>query len=141
LRRSRAERIVFTNGCFDLLHVGHTRFLQQAKALGDCLIVGVNSDESVQGIKPHRPIVADAQRAEVLAALASVDHVVIFDEADPASLIKDVQPDVLVKGGDWPLDHIIGRDIVESRGGKVLTLPLVPDISTTGIVQRILKNP
>jgi rfaE bifunctional protein nucleotidyltransferase chain/domain len=141
LRKSRGERIVFTNGCFDLLHVGHTRFLQQAKALGDCLIVGVNSDASVRGIKPHRPIVPHAQRAEVLAALVSVDHVVIFDDPDPESLIKDIQPDVLVKGGDWPVEHIIGRDIVEARGGKVFTLPLVPDISTTRIVERILKNP
>jgi rfaE bifunctional protein nucleotidyltransferase chain/domain len=141
LRKSRGERIVFTNGCFDLLHIGHTRFLQQAKALGDCLIVGVNSDKSVREIKPHRPIVRDAQRAEVLAALDSVDHVVMFEEPDPSGLIKDIEPDVLVKGGDWPLDQIIGRDIVQARGGKVLTLPLVADISTTVIIQRILKNP
>ena len=140
-RRDRGERVVFTNGCFDLLHVGHTRFLQQARSLGDCLIVGLNSDASVRSIKPGRPIVPESQRAEVLSALACVDHVVIFYEPDPHDLIKTVQPDVLVKGGDWPLDRIIGRDIVEARGGRVLTIPLVPDISTTGIVQRIQNLP
>jgi rfaE bifunctional protein nucleotidyltransferase chain/domain len=139
LRRSRGERIVFTNGCFDLLHVGHTRFLQQARSLGDCLIVGINSDTSVRHIKPDRPIIPQLQRAEVLAALASVDHVVIFEEPDPHALITQIQPEVLVKGGDWPLDKIIGRDIVEARGGRVLTLPLVPEISTTRIVERIQK--
>jgi rfaE bifunctional protein nucleotidyltransferase chain/domain len=138
-RRERGERIVFTNGCFDLIHVGHTRFLQQARALGDCLVVGVNSDASVRGIKPKRPLVPQQQRAEVLAALACVDYVVIFDEPHPRNLIQALQPHVLVKGGDWPLDGIIGRDIVESTGGKVLTIPLVPDISTTQLVQRI-KN-
>jgi rfaE bifunctional protein nucleotidyltransferase chain/domain len=139
-RRNRAERIVFTNGCFDLLHVGHTRFLQQARALGDCLVVGVNSDASVRSIKPGRPLVTERQRAEVVAALACVDHVVIFDEPDPHDLIQTLQPDVLVKGGDWPLDRIVGRDIVEGRGGQVLTIPLVPDISTTLLVQRIQKQ-
>jgi D-glycero-beta-D-manno-heptose 1-phosphate adenylyltransferase len=136
-RRNRAERIVFTNGCFDLLHVGHTRFLQQARALGDCLVVGVNSDASVRSIKPGRPLVTEQQRAEVVAALACVDHVVIFDAPDPRDLIQALQPDVLVKGGDWPLERIVGRDIVEGRGGQVLTIPLVPDISTTLLVQRI----
>lgn len=136
-RRDRGERVVFTNGCFDLLHVGHTRFLQQARSLGDCLIVGLNSDASVRSIKPGRPIVPENQRAEVLSALACVDYVVIFYEPDPHDLIKTLQPDVLVKGGDWTLDRIIGRDIVEASGGRVLTIPLVPDISTTGMVQRI----
>ena len=138
-RRNRAERIVFTNGCFDLLHVGHTRFLQQARALGDCLVVGVNRDASVRSIKPGRPLVMERQRAEVVAALACVDHVVIFDAPDPRDLIQALQPDVLVKGGDWPLDRIVGRDVVEGRGGQVLTIPLVPDISTTLLVQRIQK--
>jgi len=138
-RRNRAERIVFTNGCFDLLHIGHTRFLQQARTLGDCLVVGLNSDASLRSIKPGRPLVTEGQRAEVLAALACVDHVVIFDAPDPRDLIQALQPDVLVKGGDWPLDRIVGRDIVEARGGQVLTLPLVPDISTTLLVQRIQK--
>jgi D-beta-D-heptose 7-phosphate kinase/D-beta-D-heptose 1-phosphate adenosyltransferase len=141
-RRARKERIVFTNGCFDLLHVGHTRYLQEARALGDCLIVGLNSDASVQAIKPTgRPIVPQAQRAEVLAALACVDHVVIFDEPDPRNLIAAVQPDVLVKGGDWPIAQIVGREIVQARGGKVVTIPLVPDVSTTTLVQRIKSSP
>jgi len=139
-RRDRGERLVFTNGCFDLLHIGHTRYLQQARSLGDCLIVGVNSDASVGAIKPNgRPIVPQAQRAEVLASLACVDHVVIFDEPDPGALIATIQPDVLVKGGDWPVDRIVGRDIVQARGGQVVTIPLVPDVSTTALVQRIQK--
>jgi D-beta-D-heptose 7-phosphate kinase/D-beta-D-heptose 1-phosphate adenosyltransferase len=137
-RRARGECLVFTNGCFDLLHIGHTRYLQEARTLGDCLIVGVNSDASVRGIKPDgRPIVPETQRAEVLAALACVDHVVIFDEPDPRTLIAGIQPDVLVKGGDWPIDQIVGRDIVQARGGRVMTIPLVPDVSTTSLVRRI----
>jgi D-beta-D-heptose 7-phosphate kinase/D-beta-D-heptose 1-phosphate adenosyltransferase len=137
-RRARGERLVFTNGCFDLLHIGHTRYLQEARALGDCLIVGVNSDASVRTIKPDgRPIVPETQRAEVLAALACVDHVVIFDDPDPRALIAGIQPDVLVKGGDWPIEHIVGRDIVQARGGRVVTIPLVPDVSTTSLVRRI----
>ena len=137
-RRARKERLVFTNGCFDLLHIGHTRYLQEARTLGDCLIVGINSDASVRAIKPDgRPIVPQAQRAEVLAALACVDHVVIFDEPDPRNLIAAVQPDVLVKGGDWPVEQIVGREIVQARGGTVVTIPLVPDLSTTTLVQRI----
>lgn len=137
-RRARGERLVFTNGCFDLLHIGHTRYLQEARTLGDCLIVGVNSDASVRAIKPDgRPIVPETQRAEVLAALTCVDHVVIFDEPDPQTLIAAVQPDVLVKGGDWPLDQIVGRDTVEARGGRVMTIPLIPDVSTTSLIRRI----
>ncbi|TAL10118.1 MAG: D-glycero-beta-D-manno-heptose 1-phosphate adenylyltransferase [Nitrospirae bacterium] len=137
-RRARKERIVFTNGCFDLLHIGHTRYLQEARKLGDCLIVGINSDASVRAIKPDgRPVVPQAQRAEVLAALACVDHVVIFDEPDPRNLIAAVQPDVLVKGGDWPVERIVGREIVQARGGTVVTIPLVPEVSTTTLVQRI----
>lgn len=140
-RRARNERLVFTNGCFDLLHIGHTRYLQDARALGDCLIVGINSDASVRAIKPDgRPIVPQAQRAEVLAALACVDHVVIFDEPDPRALIAAVQPDVLVKGGDWPIDRIVGRELVQARGGAVVTIPLVPDVSTTTLVQRIKSS-
>jgi D-glycero-beta-D-manno-heptose 1-phosphate adenylyltransferase len=138
-RRSRGERIVFTNGCFDLLHVGHIRFLQQARKLGDCLVVGLNSDASVRGIKSGRPVITESQRAEVLAALGCVDHVVIFNTPDPHDLIQVLQPDVLVKGGDWPLDRIVGRDIVERRGGQVLSIPLIPDISTTILMERIQK--
>jgi D-glycero-beta-D-manno-heptose 1-phosphate adenylyltransferase len=136
-RRLRGERIVFTNGCFDLLHVGHTRFLEQARGLGDCLVVGLNSDDSVQQIKPGRPINTEAHRAEVLAALACVDHIVSFDAPDPRELIAALRPDVLVKGGDWPIERIVGREIVEGRGGHVTTIPLVPDMSTTILVRRI----
>lgn len=138
LRRDRKERLVFTNGCFDLLHIGHTRYLQDARARGDCLIVGINSDASVRSIKPNgRPIVPQAQRAEVLAALACVDYLVIFDEPDPRALIAAIQPDVLAKGGDWPIAQIVGREIVQARGGAVVAIPLVPDVSTTMLVQRI----
>ena len=137
--RSQGQRIVFTNGCFDLMHVGHTRYLQAARALGDLLVVGVNSDASVRRLDkaPDRPIVPEAQRAEVLAALGCVDFVTIFDESDPLQLIMAVQPDVLVKGGDWAIDRIVGREIVEARGGRVQTIPLVPGMSTTGLLQRI----
>lgn len=138
-RCAKGEKIVFTNGCFDLIHIGHTRFLQAARELGDLLVVGVNSDASVRGLNKEagRPIVPEAQRAEVLAALACVDYVVLFDEPDPGRLISDLQPDVLVKGGDWAPDQIIGREIVEARGGIVRTIPLVPAVSTTSLVQKI----
>lgn len=138
-RRQRQQRVVFTNGCFDLMHIGHVRYLQAARNLGDLLVVGVNSDGSVRALSkgPDRPIVPDVQRAEVLAALACVDFVVIFPEPDPRALIAALQPDILVKGGDWPLDRIIGRETVEARGGRVQTIPLVPGVSTTTLVQRI----
>ncbi len=137
--RSKGNRVVFTNGCFDLMHIGHTRYLESAKALGDVLVVGINSDASVRRLDkaPDRPIVPEAQRAEVLAALGCVDFVTVFDESDPLQLITDVQPDVLVKGGDWAIDRIVGREIVEARGGLVKTIPLVPGQSTTGLLQRI----
>jgi D-beta-D-heptose 7-phosphate kinase/D-beta-D-heptose 1-phosphate adenosyltransferase len=137
--RAEGKQIVFTNGCFDLMHIGHTRYLQAAKELGDILVVGVNSDTSVHSLDkaPDRPIIPDAQRAEVLAALGCVDYVVVFNESDPLQLITSVQPDILVKGGDWALDRIVGRDIVEARGGVVTTIPLVPGLSTTGLLQRI----
>lgn len=137
--RTRGKRIVFTNGCFDLMHVGHTRYLQAAKDLGDLLVVGVNGDASVRTLNkaPDRPIVSESQRAEVVAALGSVDYVVLFDEPDPHSLIAALQPDILVKGGDWAVERIIGRDIVEARGGVVHTIPLVPGVSTTSIIERI----
>lgn len=137
--QTQGKRIVFTNGCFDLMHIGHTRYLQAAKDLGDLLVVGVNSDASVKMLKksPDRPIVSDAQRAEVVAALGCVDYVVLFNEPDPQSLIAAVQPDVLVKGGDWAVERIIGREIVEARGGIVRTIPLVPNMSTTSLIQRI----
>jgi D-beta-D-heptose 7-phosphate kinase/D-beta-D-heptose 1-phosphate adenosyltransferase len=137
--RRQKQAIVFTNGCFDLMHIGHTRYLQAARNLGDLLVVGVNSDDSVRALQkgPDRPIVPEAQRAEVLAALTAVDYVVIFQEPDPALLVGALQPDILVKGGDWPLDRIVGRDQVEARGGRVLTIPLVPGVSTTALIQRI----
>lgn len=137
--RAQNKRIVFTNGCFDLMHVGHTRYLQAAKELGDLLVVGVNSDDSVKRLNKasDRPIVNEAQRAEVLAALGCVDYVVIFTEPDPLHLITALLPDVLVKGGDWAIDKIIGRDVVKQRGGIVKTIPLVPGQSTTALVQRI----
>lgn len=137
--RTQGKRIVFTNGCFDLIHVGHTRYLQAARALGDVLVVGVNSDTSVRTLDKasDRPIVPEAQRAEVLAALGCVDFVVIFEESDPLQLITAIQPDVLVKGGDWVIDRIIGREIVEARGGVVKAIPLVPGLSTTSLLQRI----
>ncbi|MCE9536896.1 MAG: D-glycero-beta-D-manno-heptose 1-phosphate adenylyltransferase [Nitrospirae bacterium] len=137
--RQANQRIVFTNGCFDLMHVGHTRYLQAAKNLGDLLVVAVNSDESVKSLSkaPDRPIVPEAQRAEVVAALGCVDYVVLFNEPDPHSLIAALQPDVLVKGGDWAVEQIVGREIVEARGGVVRTIPLVPGVSTTTLIQRI----
>ncbi len=137
--RAQQQRIVFTNGCFDLMHVGHVRYLQAAKALGHLLVVGVNSDASVRGLDKgaDRPIVPEAQRAEVLAALGCVDYVVLFAEPDPEQLIAALQPDVLVKGGDWAIDKIVGRAIVEARGGIVTTIPLVPGLSTTALLQRI----
>ena len=137
--RARGQRIVFTNGCFDLLHVGHVRSLQAARRLGDILIVGLNSDASVSQLNkgPHRPIVPEDQRGEVLAALTCVDYVVIFSEPDPLHVITAVQPDVLVKSSDWDPQQIIGREVVEARGGSVISSPEVPGISTTVLSERI----
>ncbi|MGH7256976.1 MAG: D-glycero-beta-D-manno-heptose 1-phosphate adenylyltransferase [Nitrospiraceae bacterium] len=137
--QERGKKVVFTNGCFDLMHVGHTRYLQAARALGDILVVAVNTDASIRALQKgtDRPIVPDHQRAEVVAALACVDYVVLFAEPDPKNLITLLEPDVLVKGGDWPLDQIVGRDVVEGKGGTVTTIPLVPGISTTTLIQRI----
>ncbi len=139
IRRAQGRRIVFTNGCFDLLHIGHVRYLQAAHDMGDLLIVGVNTDASVRTLSKGngRPLVPQDQRAEVLSALACVDFVVLFDETDPGQLIADLRPDVLVKGGDWKPEQIIGRESVEARGGVVRTIPLVPDISTTTLVKKI----
>jgi rfaE bifunctional protein nucleotidyltransferase chain/domain len=138
--RSAGKTIVFTNGVFDLLHVGHLRYLQRARGLGDALLVGVNSDRSVRLIKgPDRPINSEAERAEVLEALACVDAVVIFDEATPREVIAVLQPDVLVKGADWAEDAIVGRDLVEARGGRVVRVAIEPGHSTTTIVERIRR--
>ena len=136
--RAEGRTVVFTNGVFDLLHPGHTRYLADARAQGDALIVAINSDRSVRAIKgPTRPINAERERAEVLSALAVVDAVVIFDEDDPHAIISAIQPDVLVKGADWAADRIIGRDVVEARGGRVVRAPIQPGYSTTEIVQQV----
>ena len=140
----KGYRMVFTNGCFDLLHPGHVDLLARARALGDGLIVGLNSDSSVRRIKreakgPKRPLNSQAARSYVLAGLEAVDFVVIFDEDTPLELIRAVQPQVLVKGGDWTKDKIVGRDVVEDIGGQVMSLPLLPGYSTTGLIERILK--
>ncbi|GAB6111476.1 D-glycero-beta-D-manno-heptose 1-phosphate adenylyltransferase [Desulfomicrobium salsuginis] len=131
--------VVFTNGCFDILHPGHVDYLQRARDLGERLVVGLNSDASVRRLKgPTRPVNDEASRAMVLSALSCVDHVVIFEEDTPYELIRAVAPDILVKGGDWSVDRIVGRDLVEERGGRVLSIPLLPGHSTTGIIDRIL---
>jgi D-beta-D-heptose 7-phosphate kinase/D-beta-D-heptose 1-phosphate adenosyltransferase len=138
--RASGRKIVFTNGCFDLIHTGHTRYLAKAKSFGDVLVVAVNSDASVRGIKgDKRPINAEADRMETLAALGSVDYVVLFNEPDPHRTIEELRPDVLVKGGDWPIEKIIGRDIVEARGGKVVSVGYIEGASTTGIIEKIVK--
>lgn len=136
--RAAGRTLVFTNGCFDLLHVGHTRYLAAARALGDALLVAVNSDRSVRALKgAGRPVLPEAERAELLAALSSVDFVTVFDEESPRRLIADVLPDVLVKGGDYALEEIHGREEVERAGGRVLALPFVEGASTSGIIERI----
>lgn len=139
--RSPARPVVFTNGCFDLLHVGHVRYLTAARALGGLLVVGLNADASVRRIKgPLRPIIGQEQRAEVLSGLACVDFVTIFDEPDPFALIETLQPDVLVKGADWAADGIIGADLVLSRGGRVERISIVPGASTSGIIDTIVER-
>jgi rfaE bifunctional protein nucleotidyltransferase chain/domain len=136
--RRRGKRVVFTNGCFDLLHRGHVRYLDQARHLGDLLIVAINSDASVRALKgADRPVMSHEERAEIVAALAVVDYVVIFEELDPERVIGAVEPDVLVKGGDWPVDQVVGRQIVEGRGGRVTTLPYVEGASSSALLHRI----
>ncbi len=136
--RRGGRRVVFTNGVFDLVHPGHVRYLAAARREGDVLIVGVNSDRSVRANKgPGRPIVPAAERAEILAALACVDAVVVFDEDTPAGIVARIEPDVLVKGADWAADAIVGRDIVESRGGRVVRIPIEPGWSTAAMVDKI----
>ena len=136
--RANGKKIVFTNGCFDLLHRGHLHTLREAKACGDILIVGLNSDRSVRGLKgAGRPILPESDRAELIGALEMVDYVVLYDEADPYELISALLPDVLAKGGDWAPDKIIGADVVEKHGGKVTVIPYLPGFSTTEIIERI----
>jgi D-beta-D-heptose 7-phosphate kinase/D-beta-D-heptose 1-phosphate adenosyltransferase len=139
--RARGGKVVFTNGVFDLLHPGHIRYLQDARKLGDALIVGLNSDASVRANKgPKRPITPEAERAEILAALECVDAVAIFDEETPADIIRRIQPDVLVKGADWEADNIVGRDTVEARGGKVVRMQLSRGYSTTELIKKIRSS-
>ena len=138
---ARGGTVVFTNGVFDLLHPGHVRYLQEARDLGDVLIVGLNSDRSVRANKgPERPITPEWERAEILLALVCVDAVAIFDEDTPADIIKRVQPDVLVKGADWGPDNIVGRETVEGRGGRVVRMPLSEGYSTTELLRRAREN-
>lgn len=140
-RRAQGERVVFTNGCFDILHPGHVDLLCRARGLGDLLVVGVNSDDSVRrlGKGPGRPVNRLEERAFVLAHLACVDYVAAFEEDTPRNLIALLQPDVLVKGGDWSVERIVGRDVVQARGGAVYSLPLLPGRSTTALIERIRK--
>jgi D-beta-D-heptose 7-phosphate kinase/D-beta-D-heptose 1-phosphate adenosyltransferase len=139
--RESGKKLVFTNGCFDILHVGHVRYLNEARKLGDALIVGINSDRSVREIKGEtRPITLEMERAEVVSALASVDFAVIFDEPTPKKIIDAIVPDVLVKGADWGISEIVGRDTVEKAGGIVLNLPLVEGNSTTEIIRKVIER-
>jgi D-beta-D-heptose 7-phosphate kinase/D-beta-D-heptose 1-phosphate adenosyltransferase len=139
-KRGRA-RVVFTNGCFDLLHVGHVRYLREARRMGDILVVGVNTDASVRRLKgPARPVQPEGDRAEILAGLACVDVVVLFDEDTPLTVIEGLRPDVLVKGGDWPVEAIVGREVVEASGGRVVTIPYVQGMSTSALIERICKG-
>ena len=138
--RREGKRLVFTNGCFDLLHPGHVRYLSQARSRGDALVVALNSDRSVRALKGEgRPILNQQERAEVIAALEAVDYVIVFDEETPRRLIAELLPDVLVKGGDWPLDQIIGREEVEAAGGRVMSLPYIEGSSTSDIIERVAK--
>ncbi len=137
LLRAEGKKVVFTNGCFDIIHVGHIRYLKEAKSLGDVLIVGLNSDRSVSIIKPDRPINPQEQRAEVLASLEMVDYVTLFDEETPYDLIDLLKPDVLVKGGDWKKEDIVGSDVA----GETFSLPYIQGVSTSGIIEKIKKLP
>jgi len=139
--REDGKKLVFTNGCFDILHIGHVRYLNQARAMGDALIVGINSDHSVREIKgPSRPIVSEEERAEVVASLACVDYTFIFDDPTPKGIVEAIVPDVLVKGADWDISRIVGRDTVEGAGGMVLNIPVVEGSSTTEIIQRVIER-
>ncbi len=139
--KAEGKRVVFTNGCFDLLHIGHIRYLEEAKALGDVLVVGVNSDASVRKLKgPKRPVLPEAERAEILSGLGCVDYITLFDEMDPLKLITSLQPNVLVKGGDWTKEQIVGKEVVERSGGEVVIIPFVKGASTSTLIETILKK-
>lgn len=138
--RGLGKRLVFTNGCFDILHVGHVRYLQRARELGDALLVAINSDRSVRELKgAGRPVMNEGERAELLAALSAVDYVTVFDDISPRALIAEVLPDILVKGGDYQLDEIHGREETEAAGGRVLSLPFIEGASTSSIIERVKK--
>jgi D-beta-D-heptose 7-phosphate kinase/D-beta-D-heptose 1-phosphate adenosyltransferase len=139
--RRAGKRVVFTNGCFDLMHVGHVRYLAAARDAGDLLVVAINDDASVRRLKgPERPLVPEAARAEVLAALSAVDYVTTFSEDTPAEIIAALRPDVLVKGADWAPDQVVGRDVVEANGGRVVLVPVVEGFSTTALVERLRQR-
>ena len=139
--KQSGSKVVFTNGCFDILHVGHVRYLAAARMKGDVLVVGLNSDDSVKSIKSaKRPIVKQDERAEVLASLWCVDHIILFNEPDPLLLIQTLIPDILVKGDDWDEENIIGADFVKDNGGRVIRVPVVPEASTSRIIERIVKR-
>jgi len=139
--RVLGRRFVFTNGCFDLIHPGHTELLRRARSFGDYLLVGLNSDRSVRALKgPNRPVQGELARAQVVAALASVDYVVLFDEDTPLRLIQELVPDVLVKGGDYTPATVVGRDVVEKAGGRVQVVPLIPGFSSSQITERIRQD-
>lgn len=138
--RNEGRKIAFTNGCFDILHVGHVRYLREAAKTGDILVLAINSDASVRALKgDQRPLVPEAERADVVAALQSVDYVTVFDELTPLELIEDLKPDVIVKGGDWVEEKIVGRDAVKQWGGSVVIVPETPGASTTNIVEKIIS--
>ena len=139
--KDRGRRVVFTNGCFDLLHIGHIRYLEEAKALGGVLVVGVNSDSSVRRLKgPERPILPEGERMEILSGLECVDYVIPFDESTPLELITFLQPNLLVKGGDWTKETTVGKELVENLGGEVVILPFVGGRSTSSLIETILKR-
>ena len=139
--KRQGKRVVFTNGCFDLLHPGHTRYLAEARKLGDALLVAVNSDRSVRALKgPGRPVLPESERAEILAALGCVDYVTIFDDLTPRSVIARILPQVLVKGADWGPTEIVGREEVEAAGGRVVSIPVVPGFSTSALIESAVKR-
>jgi len=138
--RKEGKKIVFTNGCFDILHVGHTRYLEEAKKLGDVLVLGLNSDDSVRSLKGEkRPVTPENERADVVAALETVDFVTIFPELTPLKLIEYLKPDVLVKGGDWKEEQVVGRESVEKWGGRVIIIPEIKGSSTTNVIEKIIE--
>jgi D-beta-D-heptose 7-phosphate kinase / D-beta-D-heptose 1-phosphate adenosyltransferase len=139
--KKKGKRVVFTNGCFDLLHAGHVRYLEQARSLGDALIVAVNSDASVRALKgPRRPILPIDERTEILSGLGCIDYITVFDDPTPLALISLLRPDVLVKGGDWKVDQIVGKEILENMDGQVAVLPFLEGSSTTRIIETVLER-